>query len=330
MKKTAIILSGGGFRGAFQFGALKYLNEIGIKPDLVAGVSVGALNGSFIAANKFKELNEIWEGVQKNGSSEIFDSKYVDLDNNMALKIKKIYKYFFKEQSVFSLLTKGGRARLTNTWNSFSALSTCEPMAEKLKSISLEDIKVPFSCGATSLNDGKFNYKFNFDFSSNNQFRKFIEASATMPIICPPVKKVITKNNTMTNLVDGGVRCIVPISQVIEHIKNSKEDWELIIINCSTGELTPTENINNIGKIGLRSLNDIALSQIFINNLKTTEIINKFVKASGRKILNGYKYYPLKIISPSGLDIGDTLDSNSEIIKYRIEQGYKTAKKLWN
>jgi NTE family protein len=42
--KRALILCGGGSRGAFQAGVLKYLDEKGWRPDLICGASVGAIN----------------------------------------------------------------------------------------------------------------------------------------------------------------------------------------------------------------------------------------------------------------------------------------------
>ena len=49
-KKTALVLSGGGSKGAFQFMAEKYAREVkGYQWDIIAGVSVGALNGMLLA-----------------------------------------------------------------------------------------------------------------------------------------------------------------------------------------------------------------------------------------------------------------------------------------
>lgn len=45
-KKTALVLSGGGSRGAYQCGVWQALTELGITIDIVIGVSVGAINGS--------------------------------------------------------------------------------------------------------------------------------------------------------------------------------------------------------------------------------------------------------------------------------------------
>lgn len=49
--QTALILQGGGALGAFECGVVKALEEEGIFPDVVAGVSIGAFNGAIIASN---------------------------------------------------------------------------------------------------------------------------------------------------------------------------------------------------------------------------------------------------------------------------------------
>jgi predicted acylesterase/phospholipase RssA len=55
MTKTALVLSGGGMFGAYQAGAWRALSRV-VKPDIVVGVSVGALNGWLIAAGETAEV----------------------------------------------------------------------------------------------------------------------------------------------------------------------------------------------------------------------------------------------------------------------------------
>ena len=47
--KTAFVLSGGGPLGALQVGALRAMFETGLRPDLIVGTSVGALNSAIVA-----------------------------------------------------------------------------------------------------------------------------------------------------------------------------------------------------------------------------------------------------------------------------------------
>lgn len=62
--KLALVLSGGGSRGAVEAGFYRALVELGIKIDLVVGSSVGAANGAFIAAGAPPEvLWRLWEDL---------------------------------------------------------------------------------------------------------------------------------------------------------------------------------------------------------------------------------------------------------------------------
>jgi hypothetical protein len=45
--KTAFVLGGGGVLGAHEVGMLRALSEAGIRPDVVVGTSVGAINGAW-------------------------------------------------------------------------------------------------------------------------------------------------------------------------------------------------------------------------------------------------------------------------------------------
>ena len=47
---TGIALSGGGVRGFAHIGALRALEDVGIKPDIIAGVSAGSIVASYYAA----------------------------------------------------------------------------------------------------------------------------------------------------------------------------------------------------------------------------------------------------------------------------------------
>ncbi len=61
--KRAIVLSGGGARGAYQFGAWKALKKMRIKYDIVTGTSIGALNGCLMLQNDFKKAKKMWENL---------------------------------------------------------------------------------------------------------------------------------------------------------------------------------------------------------------------------------------------------------------------------
>jgi NTE family protein len=68
---TAFVLGGGGVLGATQVGMVRALAEQGIRPDVVLGTSIGALNGAFVAADPTvagaERLMDVWEAVVREG-----------------------------------------------------------------------------------------------------------------------------------------------------------------------------------------------------------------------------------------------------------------------
>lgn len=64
--KTAFVFAGGGSLGAVQVGMLRSLTAHGVKPDMVVGSSVGAMNGAYYAgaptAEGVEQLAAIWRG----------------------------------------------------------------------------------------------------------------------------------------------------------------------------------------------------------------------------------------------------------------------------
>lgn len=64
-QKVALVLCGGGSRGALEVGFYRALAEMGVVIDFIAGSSIGALNGAFIAAGvSATELCELWHNVR--------------------------------------------------------------------------------------------------------------------------------------------------------------------------------------------------------------------------------------------------------------------------
>lgn len=63
--KIGIALSGGGSRGFAHLGALKALNELGVRPHVLAGTSAGSIVASMTAAGY--EPDEIFEIIQSAG-----------------------------------------------------------------------------------------------------------------------------------------------------------------------------------------------------------------------------------------------------------------------
>lgn len=62
--KRAIVLGGGGSRGAYQLGFWRALREAGISYDLVIGTSIGSINAALMATNSYDVASELWEQIK--------------------------------------------------------------------------------------------------------------------------------------------------------------------------------------------------------------------------------------------------------------------------
>lgn len=79
-KKTALVLGGGGSRGAYEIGVWQALRELGIKLDIVCGTSVGSINGAVIVQDEFDLAVKLWHELE---TEMIFD---VDIPKQSAKK----------------------------------------------------------------------------------------------------------------------------------------------------------------------------------------------------------------------------------------------------
>ena len=70
--KRAIVLSGGGSKGAYQIGVWKALKKMHIDYDIVTGTSVGALNAALMIQKNYYRAVWLWHNLD---FSIVFDEK---------------------------------------------------------------------------------------------------------------------------------------------------------------------------------------------------------------------------------------------------------------
>jgi NTE family protein len=289
-KKIALVLSGGGAKGAFQCGAEKYAREVkGYKWDIIAGVSVGALNGAMLAMEKYERLFEVWNTIS---DAQVYTGGF-----NIWSGIKLLFgaKSFYGNDPLKRMLQK-------------------EMEPDKI----VADLRV----GVVSLVTGEY-VEFRADSPS---LLEAVLASTVMPVVWTPVDV----SPLYQSMVDGGVRNISPIGDVLD-----AEPDEVVIINCSpeAADLLPLPPAN-IGKIGLRTL-DILLNELFRSDMGEFVRINHLVKeaeaqgvtlhhpVSGRPL----KYYDCKIIEPVE-PLGDTLDFSQGVVQKSLKAGVERARQV--
>ena len=100
-KEYALVLEGGGAKGAYQIGAWRALREAGVKINAVAGTSVGALNAALICMGDLEAAEDIWKNISHSKVMEVDDDKAAQLFDGSA----KLYDWV---QVVFKYATEGG------------------------------------------------------------------------------------------------------------------------------------------------------------------------------------------------------------------------------
>jgi NTE family protein len=100
--KIGIALSGGGARGFAHLGVLKALEEIGIKPHMISGVSAGAIGGAFYCYGYSPE--ETLKILSENGILGMVSPAFSWKGLLKMDKAEKIYRKHLKENSFEKLL----------------------------------------------------------------------------------------------------------------------------------------------------------------------------------------------------------------------------------
>jgi NTE family protein len=175
---TAFVLGGGGSLGATQVGMLQALLEAGIRPDLVVGTSIGALNCAYLAGHPdldgIRSLARLWTSVRR---PDVF-----------RINVRSILGGFLgRRDHLFEAL--GLRSVVSRADLGFSRL---------------EDAPLAVHVVATDLATGAAVVL------SEGDVVDALMASSAIPGIFPPV----TIEGRM--LVDGGVLANLPVCQAIE------------------------------------------------------------------------------------------------------------------
>jgi len=175
--KTAFVLGGGGPLGAHEVGMLQGLLEANIKPDLIVGTSIGAVNGAVIASDPSLEtvrrLADLWTSL---GRASVFQGSF-----------RSRMKTIFKEQT-----------------HIFDNSALRRIVSEALPVERIEDLAVPFECVAASIE------RANVHYFSEGPIVDAVAASSAVPGLLPPVEI------DGEHFLDGGLVASIPLDRAIE------------------------------------------------------------------------------------------------------------------
>ncbi len=104
MGRIGFVLEGGGVRGAYQSGAIMALEERGIRPQVITGTSIGAINGAMVALGKSQRLRELYENFEAKNFFDL-DPKIIE---NLVLEEETLKQLPQITRAVTGLLAEGG------------------------------------------------------------------------------------------------------------------------------------------------------------------------------------------------------------------------------
>ena len=173
---VTFVLGGGGVLGASEVGMLRALFEAGIRPDLVCGTSVGAINGALVATDPgpavVERLTALWEQLV---TGEVFSG---------------------------SLLARTATLVRTRTH-----VHQTEPLrdllAQHLGERRIEDLAVPFQCVAASIERATEHW-----FVAGSLVDA-VSASCAVPGLLPPVRV------GAEHFLDGGLVASIPVDRAV-------------------------------------------------------------------------------------------------------------------
>jgi NTE family protein len=172
---VAFVLGGGGVLGAHEVGMLRALREAGIRPDLVVGTSVGAINGAFVAADPetaAERLAGLWQG--------------------------EALRQAFSE----TILSRAARLARSGTH-----LHSLEPLgqmlSERLPGKDFADLALPFQCVAASIETASARW------FTAGLVVPAVMASCAVPGLLPPVEV------GGEHFFDGGLVDSIPVGRAV-------------------------------------------------------------------------------------------------------------------
>lgn len=308
MARLAIVLSGGGAKGAFQVGVLDALiNERGVKPSIVVGTSTGAIQALGVAQQDVSGLLNVWMGLKSN--SDIYKQRSGPLLSAL-----------FGEKALYDA------APLKKLLKSFS------------KPDSLAASGIAMRLGVVSLQSGEFR---TID-ESVPDIHNWVYASCAMPTFFDPLQ-----TSDKQQWVDGGVRDVTPLGSALElnpsgviviraspmsNPASKKFFGGLVPIGLRSAALLQSEvSRNDLANTSL--INDMlaARDQLF-TSLEASGIsgiaASKLLLPLDRQLSN-YRFAQVRIIEPEK-EFSDTLEFDPGKIREAIEAGRAAVKAQWH
>ncbi len=247
----ALVLSGGGARGAAQIGVLRALERAHIQPDIIVGSSFGAVVGGLWAAGyTADELDSIFRGIDwESVTAFADDTKRETLffaqkaeDDRSLISLRFRDFQFVPPQAI------AGSARFAETLSELLWRSPYNTESD------FDHLACRFRAVATDLSSGRWVALDRGNLST------CIQASASFPLRYAPVEI----GDSL--LVDGGLSANIPVDAALAL------EPDLVIVVNTTSELLPRDRIQDAIDVADQALS-IAMKQADSTVLAKADIV---------------------------------------------------------
>ncbi len=311
--KRALVLSGGGAKGAFTAGVVKYLMvELSFNFDLVVGTSTGALIAPLVASQDIANLIHFYENVEQQDiltdRPDLLAFLFSDALNDTKPLERLIHKFFGDRKRYQKLL-----------------LSSTEMFVT-----------------VVNMQTGEIEYGNQHQDSKPILLKKIL-ASACVPVMMPPVK--IGRHQ----YVDGGVKEIAPLSKAIDegatHIIS-------VILSPDAGHREPVRKQFTSSMDILKRTLALLTDEIVDNDLKIATVYSEAIryldqiKANAKEKLGltdpqirklftglenpfqGKRTVGITTIRPDEELMDSSLNFDPDKMREMVDKGYKKAKEV--
>jgi len=297
----ALVLGGGSLKGAWQVGAIQAVLETGFKPEMIYGISAGALNATFMvneAGMQFIDKGEIdWDIVNK--------------------KLLRFWLENITKPADIGILKSKFSLGIDTLLSRFDGLIDTNPLHDKLKKyLNMSMIRrspVYLKVGAVNINTGEMHYADPLE----QHFLDYVRASSSLPFIMPAIQ---IGGDHREAYMDGGLREVVPVKKAIE------DGATEIYCIATHPKHRPMEHFNYRSFLSLiERVKDITVNQFENSDIEWAENYNEnYMSVGSFKLTRKIKMTVIRPDEPIHLELTDFSPKDiKEVIKLGYECAYK-------
>jgi NTE family protein len=326
MTRTALVISGGGSKGAFAVGVLRNLYERGVSFDLAAGTSTGALISPLIMA-------------QGQGAMQYLTQEYTTVRDPDILQQYQPQERIFRAPSLYLTDPLAKRIGAAVTQQIADTLIRSTTRQVFLSTVDLvQGELVYFQTGPrVTPTRGR-----TVPIGTRNDLMKAMLASASIPVIMPPVPF------DGVPFLDGGIREYLPLEVVID--AGATEIYCVILAPDRAVKGPKPGPYDTIPRVAMRSLDllmeeagddDLRIGQLYVDfarhrqqlrdrliarGVSAAVVDAAFFDLSTADPLGKRRAVKLHIIRPQRLLAGDTASFDPVAMRQNLDYGYAMAR----